>query len=180
MKKHNLMLLLTGKSGSGKTTIADELERQFGLNVLKSYTTRPPRANDTSHTFVSDEEFDRLTDIVAYTEYNGYRYCATAEQVENSDVYVIDPAGVEFFKEHYHGGKRVIDLYIKAGSRTRAQRMFDRGDEPDKIESRLDYDQAAFANYIPYAYTRNGKHAEIDDVVWKIAMAYKTWNGGSI
>lgn len=116
MKKHNLMLLLTGKSGSGKTTIADELERQFGLKVLKSYTTRPPRANDTSHTFVSDEEFDQ-----AYRYRSVHRVqrlsllCDGAEQVENSDVYVIDPAGVEFFKEHYHGGKRVIDLYIKAG-----------------------------------------------------------------
>lgn len=172
----NAILLLTGKSGSGKSTIADELERIYHLKVLRSYTTRPPRVNDTSHTFVSDEEFNKLADIVAFTNYNGYRYCATADQIDDCDVYVIDPAGVEFLKRNYHGSKRLIDVYIKAGRETRSKRMLGRGDKPDAVASRLDFDDRAFANYTPYAWINNGKKAELADVIQKIARQFFIWN----
>ena len=64
----NTIYLIVGRSGSGKTTIAEELERKYGLKSIQSYTTRPKRSdNETGHIFVSDEEFDKLTDMVAYT-----------------------------------------------------------------------------------------------------------------
>ena len=178
MSNKNVILLLTGKSGSGKSTIADELERIYRLKVLRSYTTRPPRVNDTSHTFVSDDEFDELTDIVAYTDYNGHRYCATADQVDDCDVYVIDPAGIEYFRQNYHGGKRVIDIYIKAGRETRMNRMLDRGDRVIDALDRLEYDDEAFANYTPYAWIKNGKKADLADVVRRIANQFFVWNAG--
>ena len=177
--QNNLILLLVGKSGSGKSTIADELERIYRIKVLRSYTTRPPRPNDTSHTFVTEEEFDKLTDMVAFTNFNGYRYCATAAQVEDSDVYVIDPAGVEFFKKHYHGKKKIVDVYIKAGKEIRFDRMLSRGDSVEKAIDRITYDDEAFANYTPYAWIKNGKHAELADVVNRIAMRFFTWNAGA-
>ena len=101
---------LVGESGSGKTTIADMLAEKYNLSVLKSYTTRPPRVNDDSHIFVSIEEFNKLENKIAYTEFNGNYYCATADQLDNSDIYVIDPDGIKYLKEHYHGSKRLIDI----------------------------------------------------------------------
>ena len=83
------------------------------MKVLQSYTTRPKRTEyETGHTFVSEEEFDLLSDICAYGEFGGYRYCATAEQVDNSDVYVIDAQGVDYFKKYYHGKKEPVVVYI--------------------------------------------------------------------
>ena len=46
------LILLVGASGSGKTTIAKELE-QKGFNVIHSYTTREPRKpNEWGHIFI--------------------------------------------------------------------------------------------------------------------------------
>lgn len=143
----NNICLLVGESGSGKTTIASILENDYDYKQLMSYTTRPPRCDgEVGHVFVSDEEFDKLTDMVGYTEFNGYRYCATAQQVEENDIYVIDPAGVDYFKHAYRGDKNVVVIYISVDRGERFVRMINRGDPAEKVYERLLNDDEAFAN----------------------------------
>lgn len=92
--------------------------------MLNSYTTRPKRTPDeVGHTFVSTEEFNKLVNLVGYTKFNGYEYCATQEQVNNSDVYVIDPAGVEYFLKTYCGDRRFEIVYIYASESCCYRRM---------------------------------------------------------
>ncbi len=106
--------LIVGQSGSGKSTMAESLESTYGIKIIQSYTTRPKRYdNEKGHIFVSDEEFDNLKDIVAFTEFCGYRYCATAEQIESNDLYIIDPAGVKSIDAFYEGNKQIKIIYIK-------------------------------------------------------------------
>lgn len=123
------IFLIVGCSGSGKTTITEQLEQRYGLKSIQSYTTRPKRyGNETGHTFVSDEEFDKLTDMVAYTEFDSKRYCATAEQVENNDLYIIDPKGVDFFMKAYKGSKTPKIIFINSDLTTRYERMVRRAE----------------------------------------------------
>ena len=123
------IFLIVGCSGSGKTTITEQLEQQYGLKSIQSYTTRQPRYDgETGHTFVSDEEFDKLTDMVAYTEFDSKRYCATAEQVENNDLYVIDPKGIDFFMKSYKGNKIPKVIFISSDLTTRYERMVRRAE----------------------------------------------------
>lgn len=134
-----------GESGSGKDTIAEILRLDFGLTSLISYTTRPPRyKGENTHIFITDEEFVKLKNIVAYTEFNGYKYCATSEQVDNNDVYVIDPDGVIFFKECYKGDKEVFVVYLRVGMLTRFWRMIKRGDGIKAAWNRIKYDKEKF------------------------------------
>lgn len=99
------ILCIVGRSGSGKTTIAEKLEKR-GFVAVQSYTTRKPRfEGERGHTFVSDEEFNKLKNILAYNEYNGARYCTTMSQIDNSDVYVVDIPGLKMLQEKYHGLK---------------------------------------------------------------------------
>lgn len=89
-----MMLLIVGKSASGKDTVAAELERR-GMSSVISHTTRPKRHDGDRHVFVSEEEADEFwDDAVATTTINGYRYFATRDDVLAADVYVIDPAGL--------------------------------------------------------------------------------------
>lgn len=142
----NIIILLVGESGSGKTTIANKLCEERGLKQVFSYTTRPPRYPDEpGHIFVSEEEFDKLENVVAFTRYNKNLYCATEDQVNNSDIYVIDPAGIRYFKETYHGPKKTVIVRLRVDVKHRMYRMLDRGDNFDDVYKRLKTDDECFA-----------------------------------
>lgn len=88
--------LIMGRTASGKDTIARNLEQNYGLRSVISYTDRPRREGegDEVHTFISKEEMTELyDDLIAKTTINGNTYGATSEQVRNADLYVIDPKG---------------------------------------------------------------------------------------
>ena len=138
---------IVGPSGSGKTTLVNSLCQLYGGNVtvVESYTTRSPRyEGETGHLFVSDEEFDALGPLCAYTEFDGHRYGVPSSMIDESDLYVIDPAGVEYLKNHYDGPKeiRVIGLY--ADPMTLRARMKKRGDSDMAITHRIANDARMF------------------------------------
>lgn len=123
----NNLYIFCGESGSGKTIISKMLEIQRNLKSLPSYTTRPKRCEDEdNHIFVTDDEFDKLTDIIAYTDFNGFRYCGTSQQIQQYDIYTLDKDGIVYFKENYHGEKGYKIIYIKTPFQTRYERMFER------------------------------------------------------
>ena len=178
----NCIFLIVGCSGSGKTTITEQLEQKYGLKSIQSYTTRKPRYDgESGHTFVSDEEFDKLTDMVAYTEFDSKRYCATAEQVENNDLYIIDPKGVDFFMKAYKGSKTPKIIFISSNLTTRYERMVERAETKGKshqeaIESSLTrivndagefYDYIQGQAWIDYV-CKNNSNDKLEDIVDKI------------
>lgn len=143
----NRLILLVGKSGIGKSKLESLAVERLGFKAIKSYTTRPKRYKDEdSHIFVTNEEFDKLEDIVAYTEFDGYRYCATKQQLDDADIYVIDPKGVNYLKEHYNN-KELVVVYIEGSLSTRAERMEIRGDTECKIINRLSNDYVEFEDF---------------------------------
>lgn len=150
----NSIFLIVGESGCGKDTIVNKLCEKHGFNSLVSYTTRPRRTEDPkdvlSHVFVSEEEFNKLENLVAYTEFNGYKYGATSAQVEEADVYIIDCAGVEYFKNNYKGNKKVEVIYISVPKVERFLRMKARGGNTREAViqaiQRTKHDEKAFAN----------------------------------
>lgn len=178
----NNIFLIVGCSGSGKTTIAEQLEQKYGLKSIQSYTTRPKRSeNETGHIFVTDKEFDKLTDMVAYTKFDNKRYCATTKQVENNDLYVIDPKGIEYFREHYHGNKGVKIIYVDSSLSTRYERMKKRAEEngnsyTEAVNSslgRVNNDINEFYDYfhgnVPVDFTvNNNENDKLEDVVDKV------------
>lgn len=139
---NNSLILLVGPSGCGKTTIANYLETK-GLKQIQSYTTRPPRyEGETGHTFVNEEEFANLGELVAYTEYNGNKYGVPAKMVDESRIYVIDIPGVKTLLEKYQDNNRpMYILYFKSTVATRIDRMMERGDCDSAILSRLHTDE---------------------------------------
>ena len=188
----NNIFLIVGCSGSGKTTITEQLEQKYGLKSIQSYTTRPKRSeNETGHIFVTNKEFDKLTDMVAYTEFAGNRYCATAEQVENNDIYVIDPKGIDFFMKSYNGSKTPKVIFISSDMTTRYERMKSGAEENgitfteavNSSLSRITNDVVEF-----YDYIHNNAHVDfkvindddcdINSVVDKVYGYIRSCEGG--
>ena len=56
-----MLIVLTGKSNSGKDTIAKELQNR-GINRILSYTTRPmrPTENGTEYHFISQKLMGKM------------------------------------------------------------------------------------------------------------------------
>lgn len=139
-----LLTLIVGASGSGKSSLEQALIDK-GYWSVRSYTTRPKRDRfDNGHIFVSKEEFDALSNKVAYTEFDGYEYCATKEQVDKADIYIIDPSGVEKLKELYQTDREIAIVYLDTREEICKNRMKARGDSDEQIAQRLENDKSIF------------------------------------
>ena len=102
-----LVFLFIGRTASGKSSLARYMCEALELKQVKSLTTRPPRDGEITgsedHYFISKDIFNKINQkctFAAYTEINGYKYATTVEELRHSDIYVIDPNGVKYLKEH--------------------------------------------------------------------------------
>ena len=152
---NNPLYLFVGRSASGKTTIANILEEEHGYKQVSSYCTRKPRYDgEIGHIFISEEEFDNLGELAAYTEYNGHRYGTTVKQLEECDIYVIDVPGIETLLQK-NIDRPIIIIYFNTTVHTRILRMVDRHDSDSAIIARLLQDEQ-------YDW-----FDKLDEIVWK-------------
>lgn len=125
LKGQDRIVCLVGKSGCGKSTIAKELER-YGLSELKSYTSRPKRfESEDTHEFITPVQSTVMLheeEIIAHTRFDGHDYFGTLKQLVENDIYIIDPAGVEFLSTKV-GRENIMVIYIEASLLKRFRRM---------------------------------------------------------
>lgn len=172
---------IVGASGSGKTIIAEMLEKDYGLTSIQSYTTRPKRNPlESGHTFVTSEQFNELQDVCAYDKYNGYDYGATAQQIDESSLYVVNPAGIEQLRKNYNGSKKIYTIYIECRLADRYGRMRSRGNTCEEVLHRIINDTVEFRGCKDYCnlVVRNNDSDEFNEVVqkvWKFIQSKERW-----
>lgn len=161
------MLVLIGKSGSGKTTICDLLCKNEGFVKATSYTTRAPRKGETTGTyykFISKLEFAELylqNKILEKTVYNDQYYGLANESLNSNTVAVVDPAGAITLKKLL--GNKAIVVFLDISEAEQYERLQLRGDKAIDIESRLTVDNEVFdinADYIDYIIQVDNKYPE--------------------
>ena len=144
-----IITLFIGPSGSGKSTTALHLQNNYGLKVIESYTTRPPRfAGEPGHIFVTEEDFYAMGGVenaLAYVFYNGFHYWITPEQFEDSDIYIVDPQGAKMLLEKYQGQKEIKIVGFYAEEQELRRRMKMRGDSEEAITARIATDHNWFS-----------------------------------
>lgn len=175
--KNKILVCLMGESGCGKTTVSRILEQKYGIVPVVSYTTRKQRfVGEPGHKFVSEEEFDKIpeSDMAAYTEFDGHRYCTTFSDLDQADLYVIDPNGIRTLIQKMNGRRRIHVVYLYVPEEIRRQRMRMRGDSEDAIEERIRNDRKEFAGAeaIANVIYRPEADENAEQVAYKIAGSF--------
>lgn len=127
------LVCLIGLSGSGKTTVAQILEKAFKYNVVKSYTTRAPRCdNEYGHTFTDEEylrtlnETDLRDEIIAYSKYGHHHYWMLRAQYKGfgQSIYVVDKAGIETLRRKQKElGINLVVIHLHVDTEVRYVRL---------------------------------------------------------
>lgn len=145
--EHGLLLIVSGPSGVGKTTITRAIERSIGDAVFSvSATTRPKTdadVNGVDYRFVDDGEFDRLVAegaLLEYAEVFGHRYGTprdwVMEQLRRGRVVIleIDVDGAEQVKAKMPGA---FALFVLPPSEEELlRRLRSRSREPEDVIQR--------------------------------------------
>ena len=171
------MLVLIGKSGSGKTTIEDIMITKYAMQRAISHTTRPKREQDVdgiNYFFVSKEEMERLNrigELAERIEYLDNVYALCKEQCKTDRVVVVAPEGLYQLLEK--DDLSIFSVYIDVDRNIREERMRHRGDSAEDIEKRLKNDDEIFdgvVDKVSLVVTNNGTDAY--SMAEKIYRAY--------
>lgn len=141
MTKEHTLLLVLGKSASGKDSLVRKLCERTGLKQLISYTTRERRVNEgDTHIFITDEQYQQLQDssqVAAFTTIGQYHYCCTIQQLYEADVYIIDYCGLQHLRELNLPNLRIVSVFINVPDNIREYRALNiRNDDKSKFRIR--------------------------------------------
>ena len=175
------MIVLAGASASGKTEVAKLLAKKYGITKIVTTTTRPKRKGEVDgvdYFFVTPQKFEEMIHegrFVEYTLYNGQMYGSTKDQIAPDKCVVIDPAGLRCYTGL--NDKSIVSFYLDADEETRHQRMLSRGDDIEKIKSRIAHDREAFKkeNIVRVDYViKNSSDDVLESVADQIYEIYKS------
>ena len=173
------LLTLTGPSGSGKSTIEKLLVRDKKLRRAISHTTRDKRNNEidgVDYYFISENEMLDMSikgKLAEFIRYNGSCYGVSKEELDISDIIVIEPNGLKVIKSYLaQTNRKVISVYLDIDEHTRELRMSKRGDLKENIEKRIENDKTHFKynDSLYNFYVLNNK--KITDTVQIISDIY--------
>ena len=147
MNKEHVLLLIVGKTASGKDSLANKLCERTGLKAITSYTTRPRRENEgETHIFTTEEEYEQMRlegRVAAYTQISGYHYWTTTDQLYENDIYVIDYLGIKTLRELNLPNIRFITVFVNTPDKVREERALNKRKDDKFVFRKRSLDEAA-------------------------------------
>ena len=148
------ILLLLGKSCSGKTTIQKELKK-IGLSPVVTYTTRPKREkeiNGVTYNFISKDEFELLKDkgfFITTTHYNvangdTWMYGTAKKDLSDNKVLITNPKEFDMLCKLNIQDIHIISVYINTSEYVIWDRLLKRKDNINEAQRRLVSDREDF------------------------------------
>ncbi len=153
-----MIIVLLGASGSGKSTIENELATHHGFEKIISYTTRQPRngeENGKEYYFIDNDTFTDMinTGVMAeYDEYSKERLYGTlkSDYLDGDKVVVLTPNGLRQLKQSCPDDN-IFTVLVNTNLGTRVKRYIDRCgvdkfnfDDKNEIAARVERDFAMF------------------------------------
>ena len=149
IKVGNKLIVITGASGSGKTTVSNYLHDNYGVLRVITHTTRPPRQgeqNKIDYYFETQASFAK-NHYIESVNYAGNQYCSSREALQRAwrkrrvVSLVLDTKGAEAYVKVMP--KQLIVLYVAiTDAKILRARLEKRGDTPAAIEQRLQSEEA--------------------------------------
>lgn len=147
MNKEHVLLLIVGRTASGKDSLVNKLSERTGLRVITSYTTRPRRENEGETHIFSDEEMYELMqaegEVAAYTQISGYHYWTTINQLYNNDIYIIDYRGIQTLRELNLPNIRFVTVFVNTPDEVREERALKKRKDDKFVFRKRSLDEAA-------------------------------------
>lgn len=175
------MVVVVGKTASGKTNIVEKLVSEYGFRKVTTYTSRPMRKGekqDIDYHFISEEYFKYRIEHNFFAEWKSYNtvegtwYYGTAlkdlEEADDNSVIILTPDGYRDVIKKL--GNKVKCIYIYANNDTIKKRLVSRGDNENEANRRLAHDNADFKSFEYEAdiIVYNNEGTDINKVVERI------------
>ena len=148
------IIILVGKTCSGKTRIQEELVKDGKYKRVVTYTTRPPRlgeVNGVTYHFISSYEFFKrqfgnyFAETTSYNVASGehWLYGTSKECFNDKDgVLIMNPEGLKAIQDIPN--LNYTSFYIMCDKKTLKKRLKKRGDNPKEARRRLKADKKDF------------------------------------
>ena len=181
-----MTIILLGASGSGKSTIENELSTHHGFSKIVSYTTRQPRNNEKNgkdYFFIDNKMFEEFLSRSLFAEFDEYsqnRLYGTlkSDYVDGDKVVVLTPNGLRQLKKNCPNEK-IFTVLVEANLGTRIKRYIDRCgvdkfnfDDKNEICSRVDRDFGMFLGLRKEVdmIVHNDEGTDIKDIINEILI----------
>lgn len=138
------VIVITGATGTGKTTVSTYLKTKYQIPRIITHTTRPMRPGEkdgVDYYFETDASFAK-NHYLESVNYAGYQYGSSYEGLqrafEKSDLVsiVLDTKGAETYVRDLK--EQAFILFLTVGkSVVLHERLKDRGDQLEMIQSRI-------------------------------------------
>lgn len=180
------MIILTGKTGSGKSTVIRALSLA-GFNRVVTCTTRPHGAGEADgrdYHFFDEGTFQKMKKdgMFAETSHTGrYSYGSLKESYEDPNgVVILDPDGVRSVVEAV-GKEQTTVFFLDAPDALLRDRIIKRGDDPHNALKRLHEDNLRYEGFALFDYRiqQNEKSSagDIAELISQIAKrGGQKWN----
>lgn len=189
-----MIIVLLGASGSGKSTIENELATHHGFEKIISYTTRLPRGeevNGKDYFFTENNTFASMINtrvLAEYDEYSQGRLYGTlkSDYMDGNKVVVLTPNGLRQLKQSCHNDN-IFTVLVNANLGTRVKRYIDRCgvekfnfDDKNEIAARVERDFAMFLGLDKEVnlVVDNNEGTDINDVVKEILSIEEMYEKG--
>lgn len=174
-----MLLIITGKTASGKDTICAKLLQKYpDFKKILTTTSRKPRPNEQNwqhYHFISKEEFkQKITngDFVEYVEYGGNFYGTEKVQLDPNKnlIWKTDPSWAGKAKKILKNFD-VLVIYVMVNNETVLQRLRSRKLSEEEIAKRMTDDHRFWANFQnQYDYIVQNIPGKLDLTISKIAQ----------
>ena len=149
----NKIIVITGKSSSGKDSLQNYLVSNYDFVNLVSHTTRPPRPNESNgydYYFINKEDFINMNNKDLFIETREYKvnteigndiwyYGLSKSELDITTILnkivILDLKGMKELAE-YIGRENLFVVYLDCDSDIRTDRMIKRGGMTDQEISR--------------------------------------------